>query len=47
MNCTSNHMIEIHTYNVSSTGWNFFFVNRTGGTLSTDTELVFNFIIIQ
>ena len=47
MNCTSNHSIEVHTYNVSSSGWNFFIVNRTGGTIAADTDLVYNFLVMQ
>jgi hypothetical protein len=47
MNCTSNHSIEVHTYNVSSSGWNFFIVNRTGGTIAADTDLVYNYLVMQ
>jgi len=47
MNCTSNHKIEVHTFNVSSTGWDFFIVNRTGSMINTDEPLVFNFIVLQ
>lgn len=47
MNCTSNHLIEVHTFNVSVTGWDLFIVNRTGDVLSANTVLVFNFIILN
>ena len=47
MNCTSNHLIEVHTFNVSVTGWDLVIVNRTGGVLSANTVLVFNFIILN
>jgi hypothetical protein len=47
MNCTSNHQIEIHTFNVSSSGWDFILVNRSGSELATDTAIAFNFIVMQ
>ena len=47
MNCTSNHQIEVHTFNISSSGWDFIIVNRSGGVLAADTDLVFNFIVLQ
>jgi len=47
MNCTSNHQVEVHTFNVSSSGWDFIVVNRSGGVLAADTDLVFNFIVMQ
>jgi len=28
------------------TGWNFFFVNRTGASLVDNTEIEFNFLVI-
>ena len=47
MNCTSNHQIEIHTFNVSSSGWDFILVNRSGSELATATAIAFNFIVMQ
>ena len=47
MNCTSNHQIEVHTFNVTSSGWDFFFVNRSGSDITTDQPLEFNFIVMQ
>ena len=48
MNCTSDHEIEVHTFNVvNGTGWDFIIVNRSGGVLAADTALVFNFIVMQ
>jgi hypothetical protein len=47
MNCTSDNLIEVHTYNVSSSGWDFFFVNRSGGVIAADAALVYNFIVMQ
>ena len=47
MNCTSDHQIEVHTFNISSSGWDFIIVNRSGGVLAADTDLVFNFIVMQ
>ena len=47
MNCTSNHKIEVHPYNVSTSGWDFFIINQTGGPINADTDLVFNFIVMQ
>ena len=47
MNCTSDKKIEIHTFNVSSTGWDFFFVSWESAPLQSDTALELNFIVIQ
>ncbi len=47
MSCTSDSKIEVHTFNVSSSGWDFFFVNRGSAPLVTDSELALNFIVIQ
>jgi hypothetical protein len=47
MQCTSNHVIEMHPFNVSATGWDFIIVNRTGSPLAADTVLVLNFLVIS
>ena len=47
MSCTSDNKIEVHTFNVSSSGWDFFFVNRGTAPLVTDSALALNFIVIQ
>jgi hypothetical protein len=47
MQCTSNHAIEVHPFNVSAAGWDFIVVNRTGSTLLADAALVLNFPVIS
>ena len=47
MSCTSDNKIEVHTFNVSSSGWDFFFVNWGSAPLVTDSALALNFIVIQ
>ena len=47
MNCTSGKKIEIHTFNVSSTGWDFFIVSWQSSPLQTNLDLELNFIVIQ
>ena len=47
MSCTSDSKIEVHTFNVSSSGWDFFFVNWGSAPLVTDSALALNFIVIQ
>ena len=47
MTCTSDSKIEVHAFNGSSSGWDFFFVNRGSAPLVTDSALALNFIVIQ
>ena len=47
MTCTSNHKIEVHTFNVSSDGWRLFYINKTGSVLNSfSDDLEFNFVIM-
>ena len=47
MNCVSNHKIEVHTFNTTTSGWEFFFVNRTSGSIAIDSEIIINFLVIN
>ena len=47
MSCTNDKKIEVHTFNVSTSGWDFFFVNQGSAPLVTDSELELNFIVIE
>ena len=44
--CTS-HAVEVYSHSVTNaTNFKFAFINRSGGQIATDTDLVINFVII-
>ena len=44
--CTS-HAVEVYSHSVTNaTNFKFAFINRSGGEIGTDTDLVINFVII-
>ena len=47
MNCTSNHKIEIHTFNVTTSGWKFFIINRNSTDLLVSDSITINFMVIN
>ena len=45
--CSSAHNVQVYAHSITNaTSFKFTFVNRTGGAIAADTDLVINFVII-
>ena len=47
MNCTGNEKIQVHLYGVVTDEWKFFIVNSSDSKILEDSDINFNFIVIN